>query len=72
MRSHKHKLKAGWRKLNVKPDRRALSSHHDQTDDSRAESQGSTRPPTMGGGMGAVAPELECARAMAGISAIAL
>ena len=57
-RSSKHTLKAGWRKLNVEPDRRALSSHHDQTDDCRAESQGSTRLPTIGGGSG-VSPEME-------------
>lgn len=56
-RSHKRILKAGWRKLNVEPDRRALSRHHDQTDDCRAVSQGSTLLPTMGGGTGAVAPE---------------
>ena len=57
-RSHKHTLKAGWRKLNVEPDRRALSSHHDQMNDCRAESQGSTRLPTISGGTG-VSPDAE-------------
>ena len=57
-RSNNHTLKAGWRKLNVEPDRRALSRHHDQTSDCRAESQGSLRLPTISGGTG-VSPEME-------------